>query len=351
MKIAVAMSSGLDSSVAAAILKSEGHQVIGITMRILPSDSLAAETGIKNAQEVARILGIPHHVIDLKPVFQELVIDEFCREYARGRTPNPCTRCNRFLKFGALWDKARELGADYMATGHYARVEMDETGGRYLLKKGIDPAKDQSYVLYALTREQLPHIHLPLGGYTKRWVRELAREFGLPVLDRTESQEICFIPGGDYARFLKKRIPTAARPGPVVDGRGNVLGQHRGIPSYTVGQRKRLGVAAGKPLYVTSIDAISNTVFVGQRNELHRQEFLISGLNWLVTSGLDQPQEVMVKIRYHHREAAATIAPEGEDLIRVRFHEPQPAVTPGQAAVFYDGETVVGGGVIERAVR
>lgn len=348
MKIAVAMSGGVDSSVAAAVLKGAGHEVFGITMQVLPPDlSGNSVTTADRAREVAQWLGVSHYVIDLQTVFQKLVVDDFCQEYRLGRTPNPCIRCNRYIKFGALWDRAKELGADRLATGHYARAAPGETDDRLLLKKGADPAKDQSYVLYALTQEQLKQVILPLGELTKSAVRKIARDTGLPLLERPESQEICFIPGDDYAAFLRKRLPGAAQPGPIVDRAGNILGEHRGIIYYTVGQRQRLGIAAPEPLYVTAIHADQNTVVVGPREEVYRQEFSVSDLNWLAVEELRQPMEMRVKIRYRHRDAAARVTPEKDGYVRVRFHEPQPAITPGQAAVFYRGDTVMGGGIIE----
>jgi tRNA-specific 2-thiouridylase len=347
MKIAVAMSGGVDSSVAAAILKRAGHEVFGITMQVLSPDFPGGDTAADRAGEVARRLGIPHHTVDLRNVFQELVIDDFCREYGRGRTPNPCIRCNRHIKFGALLDRAKELGADRLATGHYARVTPDETGNRLLLKKGADPAKDQSYVLYALTYEQLKQVMLPLGELTKTAVKKIARDTGIPLQSRPESQEICFIPGDDYAAFLEERLPGAARPGPIIDQLENVLGEHRGIIFYTVGQRQRLGIATGKRLYVTAIHADRNTIVAGPGDELFRQELLVSDLNWLTAEELRQPQDLKVKIRYRHREAAARVTPENGGQVRVSFYEPQPAVTPGQAAVFYSGDTVLGGGIIQ----
>ncbi|MFC2062910.1 tRNA 2-thiouridine(34) synthase MnmA, partial [Chloroflexota bacterium] len=280
-------------------------------------------------------------------VFLICILLPFCQEYRRGRTPNPCIRCNRYIKFGTLREKAGELGAGLVASGHYARVE--KSGGRYLLKKGLDRRKDQSYMLYTLSQEQLENTLLPIGNFTKERVREIAGELALPAAARPESQEICFIPDDDYPGFLKEYMPQAVVPGPILDKQGNTLGEHRGILFYTVGQRKRLGISAKEPRYVTAILPEENAIVVGGREELYGNELVASGLNWIALAGLEKPVSAQARIRYQHHEAAAEITPLAEDRVRVRFAEPQMAITSGQAVVFYHGDIVLGGGTIERA--
>jgi tRNA-specific 2-thiouridylase len=355
-KVVVAMSGGVDSSVAAALLKEEGYQIIGITMQLWPADKSGDRFGgccgtsaIEDAKKVAYKLGIPHYVMDFRDIFAEKVIADFCREYSSGRTPNPCIRCNQYIKFDALWEKARGLGADFIATGHHARVEKDKTTGRYLLKKGVDRQKDQSYFLYALTQEQIEHILFPIGNYTKGQVRKIARELVLPVADKPGSQEICFIPDDNYAEFLKDYIPRAAEPGIILNEQGNIVGHHQGILFYTIGQRKGLGIAAKGPLYVIDIKPERNTIVVGEREEAFGDELIADSLNWITFDRLTQPVRARAKIRYRHPEAEAIAVPIDKDKIYVKFTEPQLAITPGQAIVFYDGDTVIGGGTIASA--
>jgi tRNA-uridine 2-sulfurtransferase len=360
-RVVVAMSGGVDSSVAAALLKRAGHDVTGVTMRLvdLPPDLCRSETlrsccgrrAVEDAHRVALSLKIPHYVADMRAPFEELVVADFCREYARGRTPNPCILCNRLIKFDLLLGKARELGAEFLATGHYARVERAACGGGCLLKKGLDAAKDQSYFLYAMTQDQLSRVLLPLGGRTKTDVRRMAKRMGLAVADKSESQEICFVPGDDYAGFLRDRVPEAFRPGPVVDREGRVLGRHQGTAAFTVGQRRGMGVAASGRLYVISVDAASNTVVAGPDEALRSRGLLASGVSYISGTRPDGPFKARVKIRYRHKEAEAVITPEGETGVRVVFAVPQRAVAPGQAVVFYRRTTVLGGGTIESAVR
>lgn len=346
MKLVIAMSGGVDSSVAAAILKEEGYEVIGATMRIIPSANAGTD-----AAKVARRLGIPHHVLDFRDVFAHRVIDDFCREYSLGRTPNPCVRCNKYIKFGILRERARELGADFIATGHHARVERNENNGTYLLKKGADKQKDQSYFLCQLTQEQLNHALFPIGNLTKDKVRQIAREMNLPVADRPESQEICFIPDDDYAGFLKDYLPQASHPGPVLDREGNTLGQHQGILSYTIGQRRGLGIAAAEPLYVTAIEPDRNAVVVGTKEQTYGTELVAGDLNWIAAARPESPIRVKARIRYRHPEAEATVSPRDDDSVYVKFIRPQLAITPGQTVVFYDGDTVIGGGTILKQGR
>jgi tRNA-specific 2-thiouridylase len=350
MKIAVAMSGGVDSSVAAALLKKEGHEVFGVTMLLRPlshgknAGNSPLPDSVADARKVAAKLGIPHHVIDLREDFDRAVIADFCREYSRGRTPNPCVLCNPIIKFGKLWEKAK--GAGYLATGHYARIEKDEASGKLLLKKGKDRLKDQSYFLCRLTQEQLGRTLFPLGGITKEEVKKIAKDMDLPTAARPESQEICFISDDNYNEFLKEHLRQEIKPGPITDSRGNVLGHHRGIPFYTVGQRKGLGIAAKSSLYVTSIDAARNTVVVGTREETYSGGLAADNLNWISGVWPELPLKIKAVIRYRHPGVDATISLNDKNSVRVDFNEPQAAVTPGQTVVFYDGDTVTGCGTI-----
>ena len=357
IRVVVAMSGGVDSSVAAAILKEEGYQVIGVTMQIWPSDrreynvdrpySCCQSDAIEDAKKVAYKLGIPHYVMDFKSIFEQKVIADFCWEYSLGRTPNPCIKCNQYIKFDALLKRAKELGAQLVATGHHARIEQDDASGRYLLKKGADQRKDQSYFLYALTQEQLRHILMPIGAITKEKVRKIARELEIPVAARPESQELCFIPDDDYPKFIREFVPQAVKPGPIVDKQGNTIGEHKGIIFYTIGQRKGLGIAAQKPLYVTNIVHEQNVIAVGNKEEVYGTELVTSRLNWISLTELKESFTAKAKIRYQHNEAEARIIPLDTDKVSVRFKEPQMAIAPGQAVVFYDGDIVIGGGIIE----
>ncbi len=356
MKVVVAMSGGVDSSVAAALLRENGYQVIGVTMKIWVGEFLSGEgtrhgcygpgeeEDIEDAHKVAQTLGIPFYTFDLKQEYKAEVLDYFCGEYLLGRTPNPCVRCNRRVKFDALVEKARNSGLefDYFATGHYARVEYDGSKHRYLLKRAKDMRKDQSYFLYSLSQEQLGCSLFPLGDYTKEEVRRRAQALGLGVGNKAESQD--FIAGGYFSL-----VGAVAKPGPILNNQGNILGEHRGIPFYTIGQRKGLGISAREPLYVTSIDHRRNAIVVGTKEEVYGDELVASELNWIAIEKLVCPIEVKAKIRYLHEEAEATITPLDGDEVYVKFKEPQMAITPGQAVVFYSGDVVIGGGTIERA--
>lgn len=341
----VAMSGGVDSSVAALLLRQAGHRLSGVHLRLLHG----AETGqgAEDAAAVARRLGFPCYVFDLSELFRNTVMEYFIREYRAGRTPNPCAVCNRTVKFGALLDRVRLLGGEYLATGHYARVERDADSGRYLLKRGLDRRKDQTYFLYSLTQDQLARVLFPLGTLEKPQVRRLAEDSGLVNAEKQDSQDICFVPGGDYMEFLRRSgvIPT---PGDFVDLSGRVLGRHRGLEAYTTGQRKGLGVSAGAPLYVLKKDLTANTVTLGPDSALYTRELTADQVNWISIPSLEGPLSVTAKTRHSQREAAATVEPLPGRRIRVSFQEPQRAITPGQAVVLYDGETVVGGGTICR---
>ena len=357
-KVAVAMSGGVDSSVAAALLKEKGYEVIGVTMKVWDGETLPAngtrhacygpgeEEDLEDARKVAQVLGIPLNIFNLRQEYKIEVLDYFCHEYLSGRTPNPCIRCNRRVKFDALLEKARDTGIefDYFATGHYARVEHDESRSRYLLKKAKDMAKDQSYFLFALSQEQLSNSLFPLGNHTKEEVRKMARDLELGIDDKSESQDFF---AGDYSSLLGK----VARPGPILNKEGEILGEHRGIPFYTIGQRKGLGISSKEPLYVTAIDQEKNVIVVGPKEEVYGDELVAMELNWIAIQELSRPVDVKAKIRYLHKEAEAMVIPLDEDKVHVKFKEPQMAITPGQAVVFYDDDIVIGGGAIERAGR
>jgi len=336
-RVAVAMSGGVDSSLTAALLK-ERYEVIGVTMR------LWSEEGVDDAMGVCQSLGIPFHVFDFEPQFQAYVVDYFCEEYRLGRTPNPCTICNQKIKFGLLLKQALKLGVDYLATGHYARIDCSQ--GNYRLLKAIDHVKDQSYFLYGLGQEDLKHLLFPLGEYRKAEVRRMAEERGLPVYNKGESQEICFVPDGNYRSFLTQRIPPA--PGEIIDLNSRVLGRHQGIAGYTIGQRHGLGIASAERLYVVRIDAGANTLVVGPEEELWGNALLASSVRFVSGEAPQGDTEVRAKIRYKSPEVKAVLSPRGE-FFELRFYEPQRAITPGQAVVFYRGEEVLGGGIIESA--
>lgn len=353
------MSGGVDSSTAAGILKERGFEVIGATMclrRVQQSASggwrCCDASSIEEARRVALQLGIPFYVFDLADDFEKEVIQYFCDEYLQGRTPNPCIICNERIKFGSFLKKAIEMGADYVATGHYARIEYNETEGEYLLKKGIDRRKDQSYFLFSLNQSQLRHTLFPLGEYRKEEVRRKAFQFGLPIYNKLESQEVCFISENSYHYFLTERVRDGLlKPGPILDREGNLLGNHRGIAFYTIGQRRGLGLAKGRPLYVIKIDREKNTLLVGEEREVYRDTFVVNRMNWISSKKIESPIQAQVRIRYNHSGAEAILSPRRDDEWVVKFKIPQRAITPGQAAVFYEGDRVMGGGWIKEVIN
>jgi tRNA-specific 2-thiouridylase len=389
-RVIAAMSGGVDSSVAAALLKKQGYEVVGVTMQLLPqadaggvnpvrnysrfskatipaqSDSkhLTESTqraafsngvktccglsGIEDARRVAAELGIPHYVLNFREVFARDVIDDFLEEYKRGRTPNPCIRCNKFIKFGALFQKADALKARHIATGHYARIEHDR---RYRLKRGGDYDRDQSYFLYSVDQDQLERILFPLGDLTKIEVRTIAQELGLRVAKKPASQEICFVTDDDYRRFLNCLAPETAKPGPIYDTGGNYLGEHKGIAFYTVGQRRGLRIALGRRMYVVGINPLENTVILGEEKEGYGSELIADSVNLISIDRLDGAVKVKAKIRHGMPAAEAIVVPIDDNRIRLKFSKPQWAITPGQAVVMYDGDLVVGGGTIVEKVK
>lgn len=359
-RVIAAMSGGVDSSVAAALLVEQGFDVIGVTMRLW-SPGNAWELGVsggccsldavEDARRVADKLDIPYYVLNFSERFKETVVDYFVEEYRRGRTPNPCIACNRHLKFNLLLEKARSLGADYVATGHYAGRGYSPETRRYLLYKGRDSSKDQSYALYTLTQRQLKHTLFPLQEITKEEVREYAAKLGLVTASKPESQEICFVPDNDYKSFWEDYTGEKGRPGPILTLKGEVIGQHKGIHNYTIGQRRGLGVQAPYPLYVIDIVPERNAIVVGRDVDVYAKGLVAEDLNWISIAELTQPIRVEAKIRYTALPAACTVFPQENGTVKVVFDDPVRAVTPGQAVVFYDGELVVGGGTIASQIR
>lgn len=349
------MSGGVDSSVAAFLTKEEGFDCTGATMKLFSNEDIGVEgesrccslDDVEDARSVANRLGIPFFVFNFSDNFRREVIERFIAAYKSGATPNPCIDCNRFLKFDKFFSRAKELDIGHIVTGHYAAVYYDAASRRWGLKKGTDESKDQSYVLYSLTQEQLAHTLLPLGGMSKTEVREIARDNGFINAKKRESQDICFVPDGDYAAFIERYTGEPNRPGNFVDGEGRVLGRHRGFVRYTIGQRRGLGLSLREPLYICAKRAADNTVILGRGEELFSKSLTASGINLIACERISSPLRLRAKVRYKQREQWATVEQTAEDRIRVDFDEPQRAVTPGQAVVLYDGSCVVGGGTIE----
>lgn len=355
-KIVVGLSGGVDSSVAAYLLKEQGYDVIGVTMVHFREDNLpdgeesSSDRIVRDAAQVAEFLGIPHYPVDVCREFKSHVIDYFINEYLSGRTPNPCVVCNRHIKWSAILKQGEALGAELMATGHYAQVEKLENG-RYAVKNAASAAKDQTYALYGLTQEQLSRTRMPLGHYTKEEIRSIAQRVGIPVAKKPESMEICFIPDQDYAGFIARNAGVVIPKGNYVSRTGEILGQHQGITHYTVGQRKGLGLAMGHPVFVSEIRPETNEVVIGENEDIFHSALLCRNINAMSVPELTDGMEVLAKIRYNHKGSPAVLERTGEDELLVRFREPQRAITPGQAVVFYQGDYVAGGGMIYAPVR
>ncbi|MBM3213019.1 tRNA 2-thiouridine(34) synthase MnmA [Candidatus Poribacteria bacterium] len=351
-RVITAMSGGVDSSVTAAILLKQGYEVIGVTMRLGSQDSTTSccsIESIEDARRVANQLKIPFYAVNYETIFRDEVISYFCKEYSSGRTPNPCIICNEKLKFGKLLYLAKELEAEYIATGHYARIYFDQKVGRYILKKGVDSQKDQSYALFSLSQEQLNYAIMPLGDFTKSEVRRIAQEMLLKTAQRPESQELCFISHKNYNRFIQEQMPDSVKPGRIIDTKGNTVGQHPGIHFYTIGQRKGLGNTFGKAMYVIKINPIENTITIGIKEDLKATKLIASHANFISIPKLEKPIEAITKIRYNDHGSQSIIYPLAKDKFEVVFIEPRLAITPGQAAVIYDGDVVIGGGWIENS--
>lgn len=358
------MSGGVDSSLAAFLLNQKDYRVAGMSMKLWDFEEVGGEShpdgrccsleALNDARAVCHKLGVPHYVVDIREDFKGGVISNFVQEYTKGRTPNPCVVCNTKIKWKSLWRKAEALGADFISTGHYARIRYHENAKRFLLIKGVDASRDQSYALWGLSQQDLYRTIFPLGELTKRRVRSLAKEHKLKVAEREESQEICFVTDDNYPRFIKEwkteespEIRSSIKPGPIFDLKGKKLGDHKGVPFYTIGQRRGLGIAATTPLYVVHIDADQNAIYVGENEELFKSSFVVTNVNWIAFDSLEKETDCEIKIRYQHIPRKGRIYPLTENQVMVKFNQPERAITPGQSAVFYRSEVVLGGGIID----
>lgn len=358
-RVVVAMSGGVDSSVTAYLLKQQGYEVIGATMNIwenkdlhgnLNKESFCSLNAVNDAKKVSEMLGIPHYVFDMRIPFKEKVIDYFINEYIKGKTPNPCVKCNKLIKFDDFLKKAMELNVEYMATGHYARLCYDNKTDRYIIRKAVDSNKDQTYVLYNLTQYQLSHILMPLGDYSKDKIREIARNIGLNVANKKDSQEICFIPQNNYKQFLKNEVSSKIIPGAILNTKGEKIGEHKGLAYYTIGQRKGLGLSLGTPVYVVDFDINNNALIIGEKYELKGKGLIADNLNFIPFDELKKTMKVTAKIRYNTPGKKAVIEPFNRNTVRVKFNTSEYAITPGQSVVFYVDDLLIGGGIISEKI-
>ncbi len=353
-RVMIGMSGGVDSSVAALVLKQQGFEVVGATFRLFNESDLGvcgqssccSADDVNDARMVCDKIGIPHYVLNYKELFREKIVGAFVQSYLAGATPNPCILCNRYIKFEAFLNKAQSMGFDYIATGHYARIEHDQQTDRYVLRRAEAKGKDQSYVLYHLTQHTLAHMLMPLGGYDKPTVRQMAQEHNLLVADKPDSQDICFVPDGDYAAFIASYTGTPPKQGDFVDTKGNVLGRHNGVAGFTIGQRKGLGISLGRPAFVVDIDAQTGRVVLGEEHEVFSRTLTADDVNMIDGQPVTESFACAAKIRYSHKEARATVTPQENGRLKVEFDDAQRAITRGQAVVFYDGDCILGGGTI-----